>query len=224
MSSSGVQKIIASCQSQSTSVAPAQRESVTYQYLQRLAALAALLGISPLLLMLVIAIMLESPGNPFYWQYRVGKQGKRFRFFKLRSMYHKNDKRRVDDSAIVSDRDGVCKKARLDPRVTRIGRIIRKYSLDELPQLWNVVRGDMVLIGPRPPLVSEVNQFPHYALKRFTVTPGITGLWQVSGRADLSFQQQIELDNRYVEGKGLLLDITILFKTIPAVLVSRGAY
>lgn len=224
MSSSGVQRILESCDLQQSSVTPAQRESRAYLYAQRAAALLILTTFSPLLLVLVAIIMLESPGNPFYWQYRVGKQGKRFKFFKLRSMYHKNDKRRVADDAIVSDRDGVCKKARQDPRVTRIGRIIRKYSLDELPQLWNVVRGDMALIGPRPPLVSEVNEFPHYALKRFTVTPGITGLWQVSGRADLSFQQQIELDNQYVEGKGLIMDIAILFKTIPAVLASRGAY
>lgn len=224
MSSHGVQQIIAAYHQASIAVTPARHENRLYHMLQRAIALLALLAISPVLLLLLAAIMIESPGNPFYWQYRVGKQGIRFRFYKLRSMYHANDKRRVADDAIVSDRAGICKKSRRDPRVTWIGRFIRKYSMDELPQLWNVVRGDMALIGPRPPLISEVNQFPPQALKRFNVTPGITGLWQVSGRADLSFQRQIELDNHYVERKGLWMDLVIAFKTIPAVLASRGAY
>ncbi len=193
-------------------------------YLQRLAAMLVLTILAPLLLLVGLIVKLSSDGPVFYHQVRVGKYGKRFKFYKFRSMYLPTDPKFKAPDEGESDRDGVCKKYKQDPRITPIGRFIRKYSIDELPQLWNVVIGDMVLVGPRPALIEEVEAYQHDMYRRFDVLPGLTGLWQVSGRADTSFEEQIELDLRYVNKRGWLSDISILLRTIPAVLLARGAY
>lgn len=191
---------------------------------QRLVALLGLIAISPFLLLMAALIRLESPGNPFFTQTRVGLNGRRFAFYKFRSMRVSSDPKYIDVSQMKSDRDGVCNKFFNDPRVTRIGRFIRKYSIDEIPQLINVVRGDMLLIGPRPALVTETDVYSMKARKRLSTMPGLTGLWQVSGRADTTFEEQVELDIRYVEEKSWVQDLKILFATIPVVLFGKGAY
>lgn len=192
--------------------------------LQRLAALVGLIALSPLLLVVAALIKLESPGSALFTQTRVGLNGRRFAFFKFRSMRTQSDPKYVDVSKIESDRDGVCKKFFNDPRVTNIGRFIRKYSIDELPQLLNVVKGDMLLIGPRPALTVETDQYSMNARQRLTTMPGLTGLWQVSGRANTTFEEQVELDIRYVEEQSWIEDLRILFATIPVVLFGKGAY
>ena len=192
--------------------------------LQRAAAIIGLLIISPLLLLVALAIRLESKGNALYTQVRIGEHGQRFTLYKFRSMYTKEDARYVDPQSLTSDRDGICKKFFNDPRITRIGKFIRKYSIDELPQLINVAKGDMILIGPRPALPQEVAAYDYVALERLNVKPGLTGLWQVSGRADTTFAQQIELDVRYVRERSVWMDCKILMRTVPAVLGAKGAY
>ena len=166
--------------------------------LQKLAAAVTLLLLSPLLLMLALLIRLESKGSPLYAQIRVGEHGRRFKFYKFRSMFVPGDARWVDVNTLSSDRDGVCKKFKCDPRITTIGRFIRKFSIDEIPQLINVLKGDMVLIGPRPALCVETDSYRGEQMNRLDVKPGLTGLWQVSGRADTTFEQQVELDLYYI--------------------------
>lgn len=202
----------------------AEKKSGLPRTLQASAALLGMLCLSPLLLLVALIIRLESPGPVLFTQVRVGEQGRRFRLYKFRSMRTPNDPKYVDISKIKSDREGVCKKLFKDPRITRFGRFIRKYSIDELPQLLNVVKGDMVLIGPRPALPEETDQYELKACGRLEATPGLTGLWQVSGRADTTFEEQIELDLRYVREQSFLQDIRILFATIPVVVFGRGAY
>lgn len=195
-----------------------------YPLLQRFIALLGLIVMSPVLLLVALLIRLESPGNPFFSQTRVGLCGRRFSFYKFRSMRVSSDPKYVDVSKLKSDRDGVCNKFYNDPRVTKIGKIIRKYSIDELPQLWNVVKGDMVLIGPRPALTIETDQYSMKARERLTAMPGLTGLWQVSGRADTTFEEQIALDIRYVQEQSFIQDLKILLATVPVVLFGKGAY
>jgi lipopolysaccharide/colanic/teichoic acid biosynthesis glycosyltransferase len=191
---------------------------------QRLVALLGLIVMSPVLTLVAVLIRLESPGNPIFSQTRVGLNGRRFAFYKFRSMRVATDPKYVDVTAMQSDRDGVCQKFFNDPRVTRIGRIIRKYSIDELPQLLNVVKGDMLLIGPRPALVPETDQYSMNARQRLAAMPGLTGLWQVSGRADTTFEEQVALDIRYVREKSWIEDLRILLATVPVVLFGKGAY
>lgn len=192
--------------------------------LQRLCALIGLVLISPFLIIVAALIAIESPGNIIFKQIRVGEHGRRFNFYKFRSMRTPKDPKYIDVSSLKSDRDGVCNKFFNDPRVTRIGKFIRKYSIDELPQLINVVKGDMLLIGPRPALLNETDQYSMTARKRLATMPGLTGLWQVSGRANTTFEEQIELDIRYVREKSWIYDIKILLATIPVVLFGKGAY
>ena len=191
---------------------------------QRLAAALGLVLISPILLLVGLALRWESKGAAIYSQVRVGKQGRRFTLYKFRSMYLNTDAKYIDPSQLQSDREGVCKKLFKDPRITPLGRIIRKLSIDELPQLWNVVKGDMVLIGPRPALIDEVAAYSNLAMHRLQVNPGLTGLWQVSGRADTTFDEQIALDLRYIHEQSLSLDLKILLYTLPAVAFGKGAY
>ena len=191
---------------------------------QRTCALMGLVLISPLLLIVACLIALESPGSVIFMQTRVGEHGRRFNFYKFRSMRTTQDPKYVDISKLKSDRDGVCNKFFNDPRVTRMGKFIRKYSIDELPQLINVVKGDMLLIGPRPALLIETDQYSMKARKRLATTPGLTGLWQVSGRANTTFEEQIELDLRYVSEKSWVCDMKILLATVPVVLFGKGAY
>lgn len=192
--------------------------------IQQFGAGLALLLLSPILLLAMLAIRIESKGAIFYSQVRVGHRGRHFRIWKLRSMYLSSDPRWVDISSLQSDREGTCKKLFKDPRITKVGRIIRKLSIDELPQLWNVLTGDMVMIGPRPALPEEVDAYSFHMLERMNAMPGLTGLWQVSGRADTTFEEQINLDLRYVRNQSLAMDIKILFATVPAVLLGKGAY
>ncbi|MGS0466777.1 sugar transferase [Cobetia marina] len=183
-----------------------------------------LLVLSPLLLGTVLAIRLESPGPVLFGQERIGRHGKPFKLWKFRSMYIDAEERLRELQAANESEGGVLFKMKQDPRITRVGRIIRKLSIDELPQLWNVLRGEMALVGPRPALAREVALYEARARMRLDATPGLTGLWQVSGRSDLSFEQQIHLDLFYLHRQGIKEDIKLLLRTIPAVLTSRGAY
>ncbi len=192
---------------------------------ERLVALLTLVAVGPLLLLLMVAIRLESPGSPIFTQVRTGKDGRPFRMFKLRSMYAGAELARKELEAQNQHHgDGVLFKIPRDPRVTRWGRLIRRSSLDELPQLVNVVRGDMSLIGPRPALPDEVAQYDETATRRLAVLPGLTGLWQVSGRSDLSWEDSVELDLHYVDNWQPGLDLAIVARTVRAVASARGAY
>jgi exopolysaccharide biosynthesis polyprenyl glycosylphosphotransferase len=183
----------------------------------------ALLLLSPLLLAIAAAIRLSSPGPALFRQTRVGRNGTTFTVLKFRSMYIDAEERLAELRA-VNEKDGVLFKIRDDPRVTRLGRWLRRYSLDELPQLCNVLAGQMSLVGPRPPLPSEVEQYAGDVNRRLVVKPGLTGLWQVSGRSDLSWEESVRIDLRYVENWSLALDAMILWRTIFAVVKSQGAY
>jgi exopolysaccharide biosynthesis polyprenyl glycosylphosphotransferase len=196
---------------------------VTKETFDRTAALAGLLLLLPVLLLLAVAVGTTSPGGVFYRQERVGRDGQVFSMLKFRSMVAGAD-RLVPDLADGSDGNGVLFKMRADPRVTAIGKVLRRYSLDELPQLLNVARGDMSLVGPRPPLPSEVERYGFDMHRRFLVKPGITGLWQVSGRSDLSWDDSVRIDVRYVENWSLAFDFMILWKTFGAVFRGSGAY
>jgi exopolysaccharide biosynthesis polyprenyl glycosylphosphotransferase len=182
-----------------------------------------LIVISPLLGLISLAIVLDSRGPIFYGQERVGKDGRHFRMLKFRSMVTDAD-RRLAALKEHNEVSGPMFKMRRDPRVTRVGRFIRRWSLDELPQLFNVLRGEMSLVGPRPPVPSEVSEYEEWQLGRLRAVPGLTGLWQVSGRSEVSFHDMVRLDLHYIRNWSLSLDIEILLRTIPAVLTSRGAY
>ena len=187
-----------------------------------LAGVALMLAL-PLMFVTVLLIRLDSPGPILFRQTRVGKYGKHFTCFKFRSMYV-DAEQRLKDLMAMNEADGPVFKMKQDPRVTRVGRVIRKLSIDELPQIFNVLRGDMSLVGPRPPIPSEVAHYTYEQHRRLHVIPGITGLQQVSGRSNISFQRWVELDLQYIAEQSLWKDIEILIKTIPAVLFSRGAY
>ncbi|MCL4829656.1 MAG: undecaprenyl-phosphate glucose phosphotransferase [Caldilinea sp.] len=177
----------------------------------------------PLLLVIAAAIRLDTPGPIIFKQTRVGKNGKEFSCFKFRSMVHNADDLR-SQVAELNESTGPLFKIRNDPRLTRVGRFIRRYSLDELPQLLNVLRGEMSLIGPRPNLPEEVAQYQEWMKKRLSVSPGLTGLWQVSGRSNLTFDEMVLLDIYYVENWSMGLDASILLRSVPAVLRATGAY
>ncbi|MGZ2223534.1 sugar transferase [Glutamicibacter nicotianae] len=183
----------------------------------------ALSVLSPLFLITAIAIKSDSSGPVFYRQERVGIRGNVFHMFKFRSMVTNADEL-LSELTPDSTGNGVLFKMKTDPRVTKVGRFIRRYSIDELPQLWNVIRGEMSMVGPRPPLKSEVDQYERYVERRLLVMPGITGLWQVSGRSDLEWEESVRLDLYYVENWSLTQDLTILARTIKAVFTSSGAY
>ena len=177
----------------------------------------------PVIVGAALAVRFTSPGPAFFRQTRVGVDGRTFTMLKLRSMYIDADERRAALLA-DTDRDGPMFKMRQDPRVTPVGRFLRKYSVDELPQLLNVVKGDMSLVGPRPPLLDEVATYHDAVFRRLHVRPGLTGLWQVSGRADLSWEESVRLDLRYVDNWSVAMDMMILWKTGRAVLGGSGAY
>ena len=186
-------------------------------------ALAMLAAIWPLFLAVALAVKLSSPGPVFFVQRRVGRGERPFAMVKFRSMYLDAEKRRSEVVA-QSDRSGICIKLKRDPRITPVGRILRRWSLDELPQLFNVLAGDMSIVGPRPALEEEVAAYPLHAHRRHHVSPGITGLWQVSGRADIGFEEMIALDIEYVGRSSLSFDVLILLRTVGVVLTGRGAY
>ncbi|MEV4566874.1 sugar transferase [Nonomuraea sp. NPDC049419] len=187
----------------------------------RLVALALLVLLAPLLAGLAVAVRATSPGPALFRQTRVGRDGRLFTIVKFRTMRRGSEQQKV---TLVSDRDGVLFKLRNDPRVTPLGAFMRRHSLDELPQLVNVVFGHMSLVGPRPPLPEEVARYGDDVRRRLLVRPGLTGLWQVSGRSDLSWEESVRLDLRYVENWSLMLDLQILWKTWSAVARGQGAY
>jgi exopolysaccharide biosynthesis polyprenyl glycosylphosphotransferase len=191
----------------------------------RAAAALLLVLFAPLLLLLAFMVRRDSPGPAVYRQTRVGRHGRHFTVYKLRTMRADADRvveELADDNE--SDKDGVLFKIRRDPRITRLGHVLRKYSLDELPQLINVVRGDMSLIGPRPALPSEVRDYHSDLTRRLVVKPGLTGLWQVSGRSDLSWEETVRLDLQYVDNWSWELDLRIALRTFGAVVGHKGAY
>ncbi|GAA6192653.1 MULTISPECIES: sugar transferase [Roseobacteraceae] len=185
--------------------------------------LIALPILVPVLALVALAVITTSRGPAFFVQTRVGLGGKTFEMYKFRSMYTDAESRR-DEVAQLSDREGICLKVKRDPRVTPLGRFLRRWSLDELPQAINVFKGDMSFVGPRPALTCEVAQYPEYAHQRHEVLPGITGLWQVSGRAEIGFDEMIALDLEYVRQVSVLTDVRILLRTVGAVLGGQGAY
>ena len=189
----------------------------------RIVALGFIVLLAPVLIGLALAVRLSSPGPVLFRQQRVGRAGVEFTMLKFRSMYS-DAEQRLGDLYALSDGNGVVFKMRDDPRMTPLGRWIRRFSLDELPQLFNVLRGDMSLVGPRPPLSEEVALYAADDSRRMLVKPGITGLWQVSGRSDLSWDESVRLDLRYVDNWSMTLDLLILWKTVRAVIYGAGAY
>lgn len=189
----------------------------------RVGALLILAVAAPLMALTALAIMIDSRGSVFYQQRRVGKSGTEFNIVKFRTMVRDADRRKAA-LAHADEGAGVLFKMRKDPRITRVGAILRRYSIDELPQLFNVLGGTMSLVGPRPPLPEESARYEPDMRRRLLVKPGLTGLWQVSGRSDLSWEEAVRLDLRYVEDWSLAMDAMILWKTFRAVLGGQGAY
>jgi len=189
-----------------------------------IASLILMFLLMPLFLVIMALIYKSSPGPVFYKQTRVGRWGKLFTMWKFRSMYLDAGERLKEIMAQNEMTGGVIFKMKNDPRIFPVGKFIRKASIDELPQLWNVLKGDMSLVGPRPALPSEVNQYSLEDRRRLEVIPGITCIWQVSGRSNIPFPQQVQLDVQYIQSQSVWMDIKLLLQTIPAVLLSRGAY
>lgn len=177
----------------------------------------------PVWAVIALAIKVQSPGAVFYGQERVGRDGVRFKMLKFRSMYRDADAR-LAELQHANEASGPLFKMRDDPRVTPVGKFLRKFSLDEFPQLINVVRGEMSLVGPRPPLPHETEKYSRNDWRRLEVVPGMTGLWQVSGRSSLTFDEMVRLDIYYIENWSVGLDVNLLFRTVPAILLARGAY
>ena len=184
----------------------------------------ALIVLSPVIALLAIIIRLTTHGPVFYRSKRIGRGGHEFTFYKLRSMVKDAHKRRDHLSHLNECKDGPVFKNARDPRITPNGRFMRSTSLDEVPQFWNVLRGDMSLVGPRPPIPEEVAQYEPWQLRRLDVRPGLTCLWQISGRSRIGFQEWMRLDLEYIRHRSLKLDLKILLRTIPAVLSREGAY
>ncbi len=183
----------------------------------------ALIVLSPLFLIVSLLIKHEDHGPVFYVQQRIGRNGKIFNMYKFRSMVINADQN-IDKLEKQNEVDGAMFKMRDDPRVTHVGRVIRKYSIDELPQLLNVLQGNMALVGPRPPLEREVKEYTKYDMQRLMVTPGCTGLWQVTERNSVGFHEMVNLDISYIQQSGLLFDFSILFKTIWVMIKPNDAY
>lgn len=201
----------------------APRELLAKRVLDIVVAVVALTLLAPLMLVVAVMVSMSSRGPALYVQERIGRDGRSINFPKFRSMYVGADERREELHG-ANEADGPVFKIRQDPRITPIGRILRKFSLDELPQLLSVVRGDMSLVGPRPPLPNEVAAYDDRERARLAVTPGLTCIWQVSGRSDLCFDEWVDMDLAYIRGWSLALDVRILLLTLPAVISGRGAY
>jgi lipopolysaccharide/colanic/teichoic acid biosynthesis glycosyltransferase len=187
-------------------------------------ALIIFILISPIFILTAVLVKITSHGPIIFTQIRVGKDGRHFKFYKFRSMRIDAEKFREELEKQNESKDGVIFKMKRDPRITFVGRIIRKFSIDELPQLFNVFTNDMSLVGPRPPLPTEVADYTLEQRKRLHIKPGITCIWQISGRSDISFKEQVELDKQYIGSRSFWKDLIILLKTIPAVITGRGAY
>ncbi len=194
------------------------------RFLDLIVSSVATMLLLPLLMLVAVLIKLESKGAVLFYQSRVGRNGKLFNMYKFRSMVEDAEALKKSLGQTNESEDGVIFKMKDDPRITKVGKFIRKWSIDELPQLFNVLRGDMSLVGPRPPVPSEVQEYSSDDLKRLHIVPGITCYWQVSGRSEIPFKQQVDLDKKYISTRSLWTDIKILFATIPAVLAHKGAY
>ena len=188
-----------------------------------LAATCGIIILSPLMLIIAILIKSEDHGPIFYKQVRVGKNGKTFKMYKFRSMFVNADKM-LDKLKEQNDVDGPMFKMKDDPRVTKIGHFIRKHSLDELPQFFNVLKGDMSLVGPRPPLPSEVVEYSEYDKQRLLVIPGCTGLWQATERNEVGFNKMVQLDIQYIQRASFTFDLWIIWKTVEIVIKPNGSY
>lgn len=191
--------------------------------LDLLGGLGALVCFSPLFLLIALLIKTEDRGPVFFIQTRVGRHGRLFRMFKFRSMCRDAERRLEQLRSKNQHAEGVTFKLKDDPRITRVGRWLRKFSLDELPQFINVLLGDMSLVGPRPPVPREVALYTLEDRRRLEVKPGITCFWQISGRAEIDFSGQVALDVRYIESQSFRVDVNILVRTLPAVISGRGA-
>jgi lipopolysaccharide/colanic/teichoic acid biosynthesis glycosyltransferase len=198
-------------------------EATLKRLLDLLLASLGLLATLPIWLVIVVAIKRDSPGPAIFVQERVGVQGRRFRFYKFRSMYADAEHRLAELQA-NNEVSGPVFKMRSDPRVTKVGGLLRRTSLDELPQLLNVLKGEMSLVGPRPPLPKEVEEYRPSDAIRLSVKPGLTCLWQISGRSTVGFDEWMEFDRDYVRRMSLQLDVSILMRTVWAVVSCRGAY
>jgi lipopolysaccharide/colanic/teichoic acid biosynthesis glycosyltransferase len=204
---------------------------IAMRSLDILAAALALLVLSPFLLVIAILVRLDSRGPAIFRQDRIGRGLKTFRVAKFRTMrqgvaadpHRAYVEEMIREESEAEGRQKPMMKLAEDPRITKIGHFLRRTSLDELPQLWNVLRGEMSLVGPRPPIQYEVDAYPARAFRRFAVRPGLTGLWQVSGRSLVTFSEMIDLDIEYVERRSLLLNLKIIFLTVPTVLHGKGA-
>lgn len=198
-------------------------------------ALAMLVVVSPLMLLIALLVKQSSPGPVLFVQERLGRDGQPFKFYKFRSMAHNSDDaihRQFAAMFISGDKDGCAEsnsgeevfKLKADPRVTSIGSLLRRTSLDELPQLFNIIKGEMSLVGPRPPIAYEIENYQPWHMERLKAVPGLTGLWQVSGRSSVSFDEMVRLDVRYINEWSPALDLAILVKTLPVVLKGTGGY
>lgn len=194
------------------------------RFFDELLSIIAIILLIPIFVITAILIKIDDPNGPIiYSQIRIGKDGHPFKMYKFRSMVINAD-RKLKVLLDRNDVDGAMFKMKSDPRVTRVGRVIRKYSIDELPQLINVIKGDMALVGPRPPLIREIKKYTEYDKQRLIVTPGCTGLWQVTVRNSVGFHEMVNLDLEYIQKSGLLFDLAILFRTIWILLKPNDAY
>ncbi len=185
---------------------------------------AAMLLLAPLFAVLAALITLEDRGPVLFWQWRVGQYGRTFRFPKFRSMVVNAEQVRAAIERQNQHGDGITFKMKNDPRITRVGRFMRRFSVDELPQLWCVFVGQMSLVGPRPPLPKEVQRYSVADRRRLDVVPGLTCIWQVAGRSNIAFPRQCSMDIEYIEQRSIALDVKLLAATVPAVLTGKGAY
>ena len=206
-----------------THTEPSRVDAGLRRLLDLLVSGAALLLLLPFLALIALLIRLDSPGPVLFIQRRVGRYGQEFPVFKFRSMYV-DAEQRLEELLGANERTGPVFKMRRDPRITRAGRILRRCSLDEVPQLLNILRGEMSLVGPRPATPREVALYTPEQRHRLDAVPGLTGLWQVSGRANLNFEQSMALDLEYIRHQSFVLNLVILARTVPAVLTGRGAY
>lgn len=204
-----------------------KQKSLAYKFAKRafdiIASSFALVVLSPLLLLTALAIVIEDGGPVLFTQQRAGKDLKPFKIYKFRSMY-RNAEAQFAKMQEQNEQTGHAFKIKDDPRVTKVGKFIRKYSIDELPQLLNIIKGDMSIVGPRPILQSQMEECNPYEKQRLIVRPGLTCYWQVSGRANIKWEEWVELDLRYIRDMNALEDIKLIFRTIPAVFDSDGAY
>ncbi|EOB2765382.1 sugar transferase [Enterococcus hirae] len=204
-------------------IKPKKCYEMVKRLLDILLSIIGLILTSPILLWVAVKIYLEEPGAPILFsQERVGKNKRTFKMYKFRSMCTDAEEK-LENLLDKNEVEGAMFKIKDDPRITKIGKFIRKTSLDELPQLWNVLKGEMSLVGPRPPLPREVRQYSHHDEQRLLIKPGCTGIWQVNGRSDVNFKEMVAMDLQYVQQRSIIIDFKIILKTIWKMLYTKGA-